>query len=110
MPSSYQSSFTSLSHSPPSSPHSNDSNDSLRVLELAEGPIRVDLPSRGSYSFSGFDYQHELLPLSSSLSEPESLHDASAQKTLSLVNSTSLQKVFLLLTLIIFVGQPGVAL
>jgi hypothetical protein len=72
--------------SPPlSSRSSNDSNDSLRALELSDGPIdatRLGLGATAassssatraarSYSFSGFDFQQDLLPLSTSLSEPE---------------------------------------
>lgn len=49
---------------------SNDSSDSLRNLELSEGPISERGRSR-SYSMTGFDFQRDLLPLSSSLSEPD---------------------------------------
>jgi hypothetical protein len=56
--------------SPPDSPRSShDSNDSLRALELSDGPSQ--LPLRGadrvrSYSMVGVDFQAELLPLSAS--------------------------------------------
>jgi hypothetical protein len=49
---------------------SNDSSDSLRNLELSEGPMAERGRSR-SYSMTGFDFQRDLLPLSSSLSEPD---------------------------------------
>jgi len=49
---------------------SNDSLDSLRNLELSEGPMSERARPR-SYSVSGFDFQRDLLPLSSSLSEPD---------------------------------------
>jgi hypothetical protein len=48
---------------------SNDSSDSLRNLELSEGPMSERGRQR-SYSMSGFDFQRDLLPLSASLSEP----------------------------------------
>jgi hypothetical protein len=80
-------SVKSPSNSPPSR-RSNDSDDSLRALELAEGPI--DSSRRGrSYSISGFDFQHDLLPLSSSLSEPEAVHGEQAEKNLGLFNGMS---------------------
>lgn len=89
-------SYASLK-SPPShvSRHSNDSEDSLRALELAEGPILAGSFQRGrSYSISGFDFQHDLLPLSASLSEPESMHGESTEKSLGLVNGMCSRGVF----------------
>ncbi|KAI0807498.1 L-methionine transporter [Fomes fomentarius] len=71
---------------------SEESDDSLRDLELSEGPLLAEHPRppfRGrSYSVSGFDFQHELLPLSTSLSEPDEVHRESNEKRLGLVNGT----------------------
>ena len=89
-------SFKSQSNSPPSplSHHSNNSDDSLRALELAEGPNLADSSRRRrSYSISGFDFQHDLLPLSTSISEPETVRGESAEKNLSLVNGMLLRGV-----------------
>ena len=44
-------------------------------------------PFRGrSYSVSGFDFQHDLLPLSASVSEPPDVHLEATEKCLGLVN------------------------
>ena len=97
MPSS-ESSYTALkspSHYPSSprlSRHSNDTDDSLRHLELSEAPTLVDPPRhlRGrSYSISGFDFQHDLLPLSASLSEPDTTKAESSEKHIGLFNGES---------------------
>lgn len=94
MPSS-ESSYAALkspSHYPSSprlSRHSNDTDDSLRDLELSEGPSLVDSPrhARGrSYSVSGFDFQHDLLPLSASVSEPDRTQAESSEKHIGLFN------------------------
>ncbi|PIL24073.1 transporter [Ganoderma sinense ZZ0214-1] len=72
---------------------SEDSDDSLRDLELSEGPLLAENPRpfRGrSYSVSGFDFQRDLLPLSASLSEPEDVHLESNEKRLGLVNGIAL--------------------
>lgn len=78
-----------LDDSYPASPsqrsHDRDSEDSLRALELSDGPIAP--PSRGrSFSVSGFNFQHDLLPLSTSLSDPDNAHDENGEKSISLVN------------------------
>lgn len=90
MTSSRASSYASLKSSGSNSPPlrlSNDSDDSLRALELTEGPILASSSRRGrSYSISGFDFQHDLLPLSTSLSEPETVHGESTEKNLGLFN------------------------
>lgn len=68
---------------------SEDSDDSLRDLELSDGPLLAETtrPLRPrSYSVSGFDFQHDLLPLSASLSEPDQIHPESHEKRLGLVN------------------------
>ncbi|KAH9856967.1 amino acid transporter [Lenzites betulinus] len=72
---------------------SEDSDDSLRDLELSDGPLLAETPRSlrpRSYSVSGFDFQHDLLPLSSSLSEPNEIHPESHEKRLSLVNGIAL--------------------
>jgi hypothetical protein len=76
--------------SPPLSRHSSDSDDSeaLRALELSEGPLDADpqQPGRGrSYSI-GFDFQRDLLPLSASLSEPDTSRSEAGEKSISLLN------------------------
>jgi hypothetical protein len=56
--------------SPPLSRGSEDSNTSLRALELSESPEGIDERSTRrnrtsrSYSLSGFQFEHDLLPLS----------------------------------------------
>lgn len=70
---------------------SQDSDDSLRALELSEGPLLAEAPrtSRGrSYSVSGFDFQNDLLPLTASLSESEHIPLESKEKHINLVNGT----------------------
>ena len=72
---------------------SEESDDSLRDLELSEGPLLAENPRTlraRSYSMSGFEFQHDLLPLSASLSEPEEVHLDSNEKRLGLVNGTYL--------------------
>lgn len=74
--------------SPPLSHASHASNESLRALELTEGPIDISRnvrPGR-SYSISGFDFQADLLPLSASLSEPDRGSEAGGEKSISLLN------------------------
>lgn len=57
--------------SPPLSPRgSQESNDSLRALELSEGPLEVPRRQR-AYSVNGFDFQSDLLPLTASLSDAD---------------------------------------
>ncbi|KAI0721009.1 L-methionine transporter [Cerioporus squamosus] len=73
---------------------SEESDDSLRDLELSEGPLLAESPRppfRGrSYSVTGFDFQHDLLPLSSSLSEPDAVHLETNEKRLGLINGIAL--------------------
>lgn len=78
--------------SPPYSRSSQDSDDSLRALEISDGPLLAEAPrSRArSYSVSGFDFQAELLPLSASLSEPDVQREP-REKNIGLVNGTFLQ-------------------
>ncbi|KAI0093863.1 L-methionine transporter [Irpex rosettiformis] len=88
--------------SPGKSPHvedyddarySQDSEESLRALEISDGPLLAETPRTGrgrSYSVSGFDFQSDLLPLSASLSEPESVGVESKEKHIGLVNGIAL--------------------
>ncbi|KAI0362205.1 amino acid transporter [Trametes cingulata] len=72
---------------------SEDSDDSLRNLELSDGPLLAETPRPlrpRSYSVSGFDFQHDLLPLSASLSEPDEVHPEAHDKRISLVNGIAL--------------------
>ncbi|KAF8956554.1 L-methionine transporter [Flammula alnicola] len=79
--------------SPPLSRHSNDSDDSLRALEVSQGPStgthRAGRRGR-SYSISGFDFQRDLLPLSASVTDPGNLHGEGAEKNISLINGIAL--------------------
>jgi hypothetical protein len=78
---------------------SNDSTESLRNLELSDGPMTATNLSPGtrhgrqrSFSFTGFDFQRDLLPLSASVSEPDaSFVDApGSEKSISLIHSACL--------------------
>jgi hypothetical protein len=76
----------------PHSPReSHDSDDSLKNLELTEGPSFV--PPRPSRQFSDtFQFQSEILPLETSLSEPVTLTagDLSEKKRIGLVKGIAL--------------------
>ncbi|KAF8625777.1 hypothetical protein AX15_005169 [Amanita polypyramis BW_CC] len=78
--------------SPPSSRHSNDSDDSLRALEISEGPTAsTSRYGRGrSYSVSGFEFQRDLLPLSSSVTEPDIVRGEGGDKSVTLINGIAL--------------------
>ncbi|KAH8116943.1 L-methionine transporter [Phellopilus nigrolimitatus] len=79
--------------SPPLSQPSNDSDDSLRALELSDGPINVSTSrrSRGrSYSHTRFDFQDDLLPLSASVSDPDGTGEGGGEKSIGLVNGIAL--------------------
>ncbi|KAF9053722.1 amino acid transporter [Hymenopellis radicata] len=72
--------------SPPLSPRVvRDSEDSLRDLELAEVQ---ELPR--SYSVGGFDFQHDLLPLSASVTDPEIVNNDNGEKSIGLFNGIAL--------------------
>ncbi|KAJ7905540.1 L-methionine transporter [Mycena olivaceomarginata] len=77
--------------SPPLSRHSHDSDDSLRALEISDGPL--EQPTRfgrgRSYSVSGFEF--DLLPLSASVADPEIIQGENAgEKSIGLVNGIAL--------------------
>ncbi|KAL4253190.1 Cellular Amino Acid Transporter [Abortiporus biennis] len=79
--------------SPPYSRSSQDSDDSLRALELSEGPLLSEAPTNSrhrAYSVSGFDFRSDLLPLTASLSEPERLQDGPKEKHIGLINGIAL--------------------
>ncbi|KAI6045787.1 amino acid permease-domain-containing protein [Pisolithus marmoratus] len=69
--------------------HSDDSTDSLRNLELSDGPMAPSERGR-SISFSGFDFQQDLLPLSASLSEPDGVRGETVEKSIGLVQGIGL--------------------
>ncbi|KLO13529.1 L-methionine transporter [Schizopora paradoxa] len=78
--------------SPPLSHTSNDSGEALRALELSDGPLISQKPVRPgrSYSISGFDFQHDLLPLSSSLSAADEAPEHAGEKNISLLSGIAL--------------------
>lgn len=65
-------SHAQYSASPSLSRSSHDSDDSLRALELSDGPIKLSTMGTRARSFSmgGFNFEQDLLPLSTSLSDP----------------------------------------
>ncbi|TFK29971.1 L-methionine transporter [Coprinopsis marcescibilis] len=71
--------------------HSQDSDDSLRALEVShDGSERVTRRGR-AYSFSGFDFQHDLIPLSASVTEPGfDISEGHGEKSVGLINGIAL--------------------
>ncbi|EKM55586.1 uncharacterized protein PHACADRAFT_93389 [Phanerochaete carnosa HHB-10118-sp] len=72
---------------------SQDSEDSLRALELSEGPLLAESPQTHrarSYSVSGFDFQSDLLPLTASFSEPDDVRVEAKEKHIGLLNGIAL--------------------
>ncbi|TFY79409.1 hypothetical protein EWM64_g4606 [Hericium alpestre] len=83
--------YTPQYPSPPLSHSSHDSEDSLRALELSEGPEFIPATGRvRSYSVGGFDFERDLLPLSSSLSEPDETRPVATEKSIGLINGIAL--------------------
>jgi hypothetical protein len=73
--------------SPPESEGSRDSNESLRALELADGPMTLAPPRRvRSYSMAAFDIQTELLPLSASAETETPARPEAVEKNISVTN------------------------
>ncbi|KAG0707713.1 L-methionine transporter [Suillus ampliporus] len=68
---------------------SKDSLDSLRNLELSEGPMSERGRPR-SYSITGFDFQRDLLPLSASVSEPDTSFGEIGEKNITLLHGIGL--------------------
>ncbi|KAG9318881.1 amino acid permease-domain-containing protein [Chiua virens] len=91
-------------HYPITSPHiphyshssSNGSTESLRNLELTDGPILASTATKHSrirsLSFSGFDFQADLLPLSETVSETDVSFRESprGEKSISLIHGIGL--------------------
>jgi hypothetical protein len=75
---------------------SNDSTESLRHLELTDGPMLAPTTPKHararSFSFSGFDFQADLLPLSETVGEGDTSFRESpgAEKSIGLVHGTRL--------------------
>ncbi|KAI6128263.1 amino acid permease-domain-containing protein [Pisolithus croceorrhizus] len=69
--------------------NSDDSIDSLRNLELSDGPV-VPSERHRSFSLSGFDFQRDLLPLSASLSEPDTAQGEAVEKSIGLIQGIGL--------------------
>ena len=67
---------------------SNDSDDSLRALELLEGTAPSTLQRGRSVSMSSFSFERDLLPLTASLSEPDEVRSAVAEKSIGLIDGT----------------------
>ncbi|SRR6266404_3378128 len=67
---------------------SHDSDDSLRALELLDGAVPTAQHRGRSVSMSSFSFERDLLPLTASLSEPEEVRSAVAEKNIGLVNGT----------------------
>ncbi|KAH9063314.1 L-methionine transporter [Lactarius vividus] len=67
-----------------------DSDDSLRALELLEGAAPPTLHRGRSVSMSSLSFERDLLPLSASLSEPDEVKGAVAEKSIGLVNGVAL--------------------
>lgn len=77
-------------HSSP--PSSRSSEESLRALELSDGPLLAETPrARGrTYSYAGFDFHNDLLPLSASMSEPDAMGGEAHEKSIGLINGKSI--------------------
>ncbi|EAU88480.2 L-methionine transporter [Coprinopsis cinerea okayama7 len=70
--------------------HSQDSDDSLRALEISHDPIQGQTRRGRAYSFTGFDFQHDLLPLSASVTEPGFHSTEGTEKSVGLINGIAL--------------------
>lgn len=82
-------SHAQYSASPSLSRSSHDSDDSLRALELSDGPIKLSTMGTRARSFSmgGFNFEQDLLPLSTSLSDPvASGSGAHGERSINLVS------------------------
>jgi hypothetical protein len=76
--------FSGQELSPRRSRSSNDSDDSLRALELLDG---AKSPNRSrSFSISSLGFERDLLPLSASLSEPDEVRGIIREKNIGLIN------------------------
>ncbi|KAH9981175.1 L-methionine transporter [Lactifluus volemus] len=83
-----QQEFSGQELSPRRSRSSNDSDDSLRALELLDG---AKSPNRSrSFSISSLGFERDLLPLSASLSEPDEVRSIIREKNIGLINGVAL--------------------
>jgi len=75
--------------SPPTSLRgSRDSDDSLRALELSDGPLEPPRRPR-AHSISGFNFQSDLIPLSASVSDSDpTVGVEQGEKNIGLVKGT----------------------
>jgi hypothetical protein len=80
--------FTDQELSPLRSRSSNDSDGSLSALELLGGAAPRALHRGRSLSGSSFRFERDLLPLSSSLSEPEEVRGVMGEKNIGVINGT----------------------
>ncbi|KAJ3883499.1 L-methionine transporter [Lentinula edodes] len=86
----------SFSNSPPASPasprrQSRDSEDSLRALEISDGvPLAEPSHHSRNRSFSMRSFDFDLLPLSTSLTDPDMVHGEHGEKNISLLNGIAL--------------------
>ncbi|EIW85159.1 L-methionine transporter [Coniophora puteana RWD-64-598 SS2] len=69
--------------------HSDDSTDSLRDLELTPGPAGAGRQEEG-LSFSGFDFQRDLLPLSATLNEADYTREHGSEKNINVIHGIGL--------------------
>jgi hypothetical protein len=67
---------------------SHDSDDSLRALEILEGAAPSTLHRGRPVSMSSFSFERDLVPLTASLSEPDEIRTAVAEKSIGLINGT----------------------
>lgn len=95
-------------HVPFTSPHgarhvhssSNDSSESLRNLELTDGPMVASTATKHtrqrSFSFSAFDFQADLLPLSTTVGEGDTsfVQSPAPEKSISVIQGTRLSSSF----------------
>ncbi|KAN0076858.1 Amino acid permease domain containing protein [Tylopilus felleus] len=91
-------------HVPFTSPHgarhahssSNDSSESLRNLELTDGPMVASTATKHtrqrSFSFSAFDFQADLLPLSTTVGEGDTsfVQSPAPEKSISVIQGIGL--------------------
>ncbi|KAJ3870002.1 L-methionine transporter [Lentinula novae-zelandiae] len=86
----------SFTNSPPASPasprrQSRDSEDSLRALEISDGvPLAEPSHHSRNRSFSMRSFDFDLLPLSTSLTDPDMVHGEHGEKNISLLNGIAL--------------------
>ncbi|KAJ3920301.1 hypothetical protein F5877DRAFT_77292 [Lentinula edodes] len=86
----------SFTNSPPTFPasprrQSRDSEDSLRVVEISDGvPLAEPSHHSRNRSFSMRRFDFDLLPLSTSLTDPDMVHGEHVENNISLLNGIAL--------------------